>query len=1205
MNIREHPITVFTLVLVFYVLLSIMALRGFIFEPGTLGHHWDWNVPPPVEYLRNMAETAFYGWSEVSLGHSRYSFPNFFVFIYASWGFLGLSGDFVSKFWLFFAIFFSGISMFYLVKNILVMELGARTSYRVYASSLLAGIGYALSPYLFNEILGGASSQYIVYSLLPLALYIVKRMVAEGPEFKYVFALGLMFLFISSAFQSLLLFSAIILIYIFFKPKRRASLWGLVKAYGLFILFDAQWLIQASQVFFGSMSALTTSEQLQLVRLSGGNIPTISQAFLNTGYFNPLFTSSITPSLMGFWVITSFALVIITFSALFLIPSQRNKQAQKEVIFWTALFLASLVLATGGHPPLGDFVVWLYTYFPPMVLFRSVQHFIEIPTLALSILIGMGTYFLISYLRRPVILLVPFALTFIWVHPFLTGDWGALNLRAAGFNAMDNFQLSPGYKKILKKISADNDDFKVLMLPMALSPFFNETEYQKQGQGSDPLVVNAPYPVITADFPVYSYEKEYGDLLEAAFSSPTIPRTATNLLSKANIKYIMVRKDVQANFGPVKYAFDWAKTENALEGIVGMEKVEGGDWASLWEYKDYQPRIFGVNNLTYVPGTSKDLARLMAGVELPSRLVLFQDKDRFEANGKSFASATALDKELFAFVNPEGVSQTTVIADFEGDNTQLSWSSSGNFEPTNLKLSTTTVKSGKRSLEAFFDMSLNRGAGAVDLKFDRPRDFSGVATIHMWTYYPDIPPANAGVTIMLGDDKWQVLFQNRVAIRDQGWNEISTQLPTSFRGLEEVRFIRFQLYELDLNKKSATIYFDDVALSTNMKAGNMNFDFEDARDLQHWTVDHNFLPGGVTVDETIVKQGKRSLKAFYDYSYGTGGGSITLEFSALQKWDNPRRINFWLYFPGTPPPQNNIAIILADDHWDQLEKYETTLHEGWNNISFLSAPLLNSVRYMRIGFTDANFDLMSKPIYLDDVKIETTTIIGGKEYNDGTAMILPAGQSIEILTPEVRKAAKYTVALRIKPSQPGEMWLEDVNRKYVKSISGDDMAWFTLSGVEIGPKTRSLILSANVNVILDELVIRLQQDLGEHVDPIISAQRVSPVSSKVHVQTKEPFFLVLTESFDGGWGAYYGDAGWLGIPSGDKVDDTMHFKVNGFANAWYIKKAGEYDITLYFEPQRIYTFAWAISSGALLFSLLYLTRGLLRRLLGRGHAGTR
>ena len=54
--------------LVLYAFVSVLALAGVLFAPGTVGHHWDWLIPSDPAELRRFAWTTGFAWQDFAFG---------------------------------------------------------------------------------------------------------------------------------------------------------------------------------------------------------------------------------------------------------------------------------------------------------------------------------------------------------------------------------------------------------------------------------------------------------------------------------------------------------------------------------------------------------------------------------------------------------------------------------------------------------------------------------------------------------------------------------------------------------------------------------------------------------------------------------------------------------------------------------------------------------------------------------------------------------------------------------------------------------------------------------------------------------------------------------------------------------------------------------------------------------------------------------
>ncbi len=96
--------------------------------------------------------------------------------------------------------------------------------------------------------------------------------------------------------------------------------------------------------------------------------------------------------------------------------------------------------------------------------------------------------------------------------------------------------------------------------------------------------------------------------------------------------------------------------------------------------------------------------------------------------------------------------------------------------------------------------------------------------------------------------------------------------------------------------------------------------------------------------------------------------------------------------------------------------------------------------------------------------------------------------------------------------------------------------------------------------------------------PSISFVEDTPTKVTVHVSNATtPYYLVFRETYDPHWAAFYSN--------GTEVNPRDHIAVNGFANAWYMNKTGNYTITLYYTLQTDAWIAWGVSFAALFVTI--------------------
>lgn len=111
--------------------------------------------------------------------------------------------------------------------------------------------------------------------------------------------------------------------------------------------------------------------------------------------------------------------------------------------------------------------------------------------------------------------------------------------------------------------------------------------------------------------------------------------------------------------------------------------------------------------------------------------------------------------------------------------------------------------------------------------------------------------------------------------------------------------------------------------------------------------------------------------------------------------------------------------------------------------------------------------------------------------------------------------------------------------------------------------------------------------------PKITFQKINPTQYLVHIENATgPYLLNFGERYDIGWKAYplsiikaqneqmqdkFIDKTFLTALFAKPLPEKNHFQTNGYANGWYVEKAGNYDLIISYWPQRLYYLGLAIS----------------------------
>ncbi len=129
---------------------------------------------------------------------------------------------------------------------------------------------------------------------------------------------------------------------------------------------------------------------------------------------------------------------------------------------------------------------------------------------------------------------------------------------------------------------------------------------------------------------------------------------------------------------------------------------------------------------------------------------------------------------------------------------------------------------------------------------------------------------------------------------------------------------------------------------------------------------------------------------------------------------------------------------------------------------------------------------------------------------------------------------------------------------------------------------------------LERVKISPVQPLNSDSFPEIKVKKINPTRYVVRVKDAgKPFSLVLFDSFNSGWKAYFckapgkAQASWSALLSvwqdgGNRVEIAEHFVANGYANGWSVPARPQpFDIVVEYKPQRLLEIGLLVSGATL------------------------
>jgi hypothetical protein len=171
-----------------YAVVSIVALAGLLFTPGTVGHHWDWLIPSDPAELRRFAAIEGSSWQDYDFGsYVTYRYATVLTsLLFGLPGYAGLGGAFVTKALVLASVFVSGLAMRYLLLSLVADEPDERDG----VVATFGGLLYALAPYAYNQIVAGDQSALIADALSPLAIGYAVRSISARERLWLAYALA-------------------------------------------------------------------------------------------------------------------------------------------------------------------------------------------------------------------------------------------------------------------------------------------------------------------------------------------------------------------------------------------------------------------------------------------------------------------------------------------------------------------------------------------------------------------------------------------------------------------------------------------------------------------------------------------------------------------------------------------------------------------------------------------------------------------------------------------------------------------------------------------------------------------------------------------------------------------------------------------------------------------------------------------------------
>lgn len=538
--------------------------KGLIFAGGEEGI--------PFYDLSKTLDIVLYSWQDVSAGYPIQLMLNRLPYFYSlkMLADFGFTGFFVQAIHFFIIMAFGSISLYFLLKEILLKELQDKSLYKYVP--LVGSLFYLLNPFSMTQVWGrGLYLQFFPFALLPFFL-LMFILGLKSKNFIYGLLGVLASVFFAGSFGNpSYIFSmwVIILIYYVSYVYRQRSLKEFLFASFYFLLLFSAWLISHMWWIYPFLKISTNqfSSALNNTEENLGTVRGISKDYqlpsllrlIHDGYFyrDQKYGASYTTPL---FIILSWIIPIVSVWSISVLKKT------KIFIFLVLFFLFSLFICLGANKPSGFLFVYIFKTFPIFQAFRNpFEKFGLVLTMAYSPFFAVGLVIFSLWFGRfvkkidPRIvmtgLLILVCVVFVW--PIWTSQF------AGGIKISPWIKVPEYYKQLDDWLSKEVNDGRMIHLPINPGDGLRYSGWEYPYQGIEPgeHIFTRPsigkngqpfkpyYNVLLKRFDKFQ-PLAYGpdpDISKSEFESEFLFEE----LSKLNVRYIILHKDIDPEIGKI------------------------------------------------------------------------------------------------------------------------------------------------------------------------------------------------------------------------------------------------------------------------------------------------------------------------------------------------------------------------------------------------------------------------------------------------------------------------------------------------------------------------------------------------------------------------------------------------------------------------------------------------------------------------------
>jgi hypothetical protein len=572
-----------------YAVVSVVALAGLLFTPGTVGHHWDWLIPADPAELRRFAAIEGSSWQDYDFGsYVTYRYATVLTsLLFGLPGYAGLGGAFVTKSLVLLSVFVSGLGMRYLLLSLTRDEPDERDG----AVATFGGLLYALAPYAYNQIVAGDQSALISDALSPLAIGLAVRAISprERSWLAYALASSLLLGIVVASVQVFVFTVGVMWALCLTIRWSRLTLLRLMTVTGVAIGLCAFWLLPAL--------------------LAGGAVHTVEQtspidtAIATFGQFSdPLLTLTMLAFPGGFYLHALDRGAPFFFAAygalLSLCAVALVRRRSRLLVVLGVMFLLTAIVPLGGNALVGPAIIAIFRILLPYSLFlRTPQHLMFIMALVVPMMVFLSArviarrFYAVS-LTVAVVVVAAYGQGF-FVHSNFFGMIGP-------FGETDGERAT-----VATAAAAGNDGYRTMFVPNEPGFYFHPAIFDYYFEGSDdPQVRFLPGMTMGAGqkWTPYDRTQQLLKALDEFVPDGADAQTQTMLLRMVGVRHLVVHHIGVPTAG-VRLTGNndrlYLERALALTGIATLERSLSD--RSIWRFKRPVQRAYAPDCIFGVP----------------------------------------------------------------------------------------------------------------------------------------------------------------------------------------------------------------------------------------------------------------------------------------------------------------------------------------------------------------------------------------------------------------------------------------------------------------------------------------------------------------------------------------------------------------------------------------------------------------------------